>query len=63
MTRAQLFAALLIVLDIAAACVYGFDGDARRCIDWLAALVLTVVETFYLRLRSRWRFRCSSWSC
>jgi len=46
MTRAQLFPAALIVLDVGAAAVYAVDGDARRAIYWLAAAVLTVVVTF-----------------
>lgn len=46
MTRAQLFPALLILLDVAAAVVYAVDADARRCVYWLAAAVLTTVVTF-----------------
>jgi hypothetical protein len=45
-TRAQVFPALLIVLDVAAALVYALDADARRAIYWLAAAVLTAVVTF-----------------
>ena len=45
MTRAQIFQATLIVLDIAAATVYALEADARRCIYWLAA-ALTSVVTF-----------------
>ena len=45
MTRAQAFPALLILLDLAAAVVYAIDGDARRCIYWLAAAVLTRTGT------------------
>jgi hypothetical protein len=46
MTRAQVFPALLIALDLGAAVVYGAAGDARRCVYWLAAAVLTTVVTF-----------------
>lgn len=46
MTRATVFPALLIVLDVGAAVVYALDGDIRRAIYWLAAAVLTVVVTF-----------------
>lgn len=46
MTRAQVFPALLIGLDVCAAAVYGLDGDARRSIYWLAAAVLTAAVTF-----------------
>jgi len=45
-TRAQLFPAVLIALDIGAAVVYGVEGDWRRTIYWTAAAVLTVVVTF-----------------
>jgi hypothetical protein len=40
------FPAALIVLDVAAAVVFAVEGDARRCVYWLAAAVLTVVVTF-----------------
>ena len=46
MTRAQLFPAALIVLDVAAAVVYAVDGDVRRVVYWLAAAVLTAAVTF-----------------
>ena len=46
MSRAQVFPALLIVLDVAAAVVYALDADVRRCVYWLAAAVLTAVVTF-----------------
>jgi len=45
-TRAQLLPAVMIVLDVAAAAVYGFDGDARRALYWGAAAVLTAAVTF-----------------
>jgi len=46
MTRAHVFPALLIALDVGAAVVYGLEGDWRRTIYWTAAAVLTVVVTF-----------------
>lgn len=46
MTRAQVFPALLIVLDVAAAVVCAVDADARRAVYWLAAAVLTFTVTF-----------------
>ena len=46
MTRSHVFPALLIVLDVGAAVVYGLEGDWRRTIYWTAAAVLTVVVTF-----------------
>ncbi len=41
-----IFPVILILLDVAAAIVYGFCGDYRRCIYWLAAAVLTAAITF-----------------
>jgi hypothetical protein len=46
MTRAQLFPTALIVLDVAAAVVYGLEADLRRTVYWLAAAVLTAAVTF-----------------
>lgn len=46
MTRMQIFPTALIVLDFAAAFVYGWDGDIRRTIYWIAAGVLTITVTF-----------------
>ena len=40
------FPALLIALDVAAAVVYGVEGDWRRCTYWLAAAWLTAMVTF-----------------
>jgi hypothetical protein len=36
----------LVVLDVGAAVVYAFDGDARRVVHWLAAAILTSAVTF-----------------
>lgn len=41
----RLFPVILIVLDLAAAFVYGLALDWRRCIYWLAAAVLTLCVT------------------
>ena len=41
-----LFPTALIVLDVAAAAVYGAEGDWRRCVYWLAAAVLTAAVTW-----------------
>lgn len=46
MTRAQVFPALLIALDVAAAFFYAMDHDLRRTIYWFAAAVLTAAVTF-----------------
>ena len=46
MTRAHVFPAALIALDIAAAAVYALDGDVRRVVYWLAAAILTAAVTF-----------------
>ncbi len=40
MTRAQLFPATLIVLDLGAAVAYGVEGDWRRAVYWLAPRVV-----------------------
>ena len=40
------FPACLIVLDLAAAIVYGWHGDLRRLVYWVAAAILTVSVTF-----------------
>jgi hypothetical protein len=45
-TRAQVFPATLIVLDLIASAVYALDADVRRSVYWLAAAVLTLVVTF-----------------
>ncbi len=46
MKATYIFPSILIVLDIAAAAVYAYDGDWRRMIYWLAAAVLTAAITF-----------------
>lgn len=42
----RLFPSILIVLDVCAAARWGYDGDWRRAIYWLAAAVLTTTVTF-----------------
>ncbi len=42
----KLFPTILIVLDVAAAAVYGFDGDIRKTVYWIAAAVLTTAVTY-----------------
>jgi hypothetical protein len=37
---------LLIIIDILAAMPYGFAGDWRMCVYWLAAATLTYVVTW-----------------
>lgn len=46
MTRAQVFPAVLIALQVGAGAVYALDGDARRAIYWLAAAVINAAVTF-----------------
>lgn len=47
MTKQQVFPLILIILDIAAAIVYGVvDMDIRKVIYWIAAAVLTITVTF-----------------
>lgn len=42
----KLFPSVLIALDVGASAVYACHGDARRCVYWLAAAVLTATVTF-----------------
>ena len=46
MSRAEIFPAALVLLDLAAAVAYGTEGDWRRAIYWAAAAVLTAVVTW-----------------
>jgi hypothetical protein len=46
MKYTALFPAILIILDLAAAIVWGIDGDWRKAVYWIAAAVLTYVVTF-----------------
>ena len=47
MRKQQIFPLVLIILDIAAAIVYGIvDMDIRKVIYWIAAAVLTITVTF-----------------
>lgn len=47
MSKQQIFPLVLIILDIAAAIVYGIvDMDIRKVIYWIAASVLTITVTF-----------------
>ena len=41
-----IFPILLIVLDLGAAVVCGFQGDVRMVIYWIAAAVLNAAVTF-----------------
>ncbi len=42
----QYLPTLLIVIDIAAASVYMYQGDARKVVYWIAAAVLTAAVTY-----------------
>jgi len=42
----KLFPTILIILDILAAGVYGFEGDWRHAIYWASAAVLTCTVTY-----------------
>ena len=47
MTKQQVFPLILIILDLAAAIVYGVvDMDIRKVIYWIAAAVLSITVTF-----------------
>lgn len=45
MSYGKAFAFILIALNLLAATSYGFDGDVRRCVYWLAAAVLNWTVT------------------
>ncbi len=45
MTRAQIFPAVLILLDLGAAVVYALAADPRRAVYWVAGAVLTLCVT------------------
>ena len=42
----KLFPSILIVLDLCAAAVYGYYGNIRMVIYWVAAAVLTASVTY-----------------
>jgi len=42
----KLFPCVMIGISLAAAARYGFDGDLRRFVYWVAAAVLTASVTF-----------------
>lgn len=46
MDKTKIFPLVLIVLQCGAAGVYGFGGNIRMTIYWLAAAVLNIVVTF-----------------
>lgn len=47
MTKQQIFPLPLILLDLAAAIVYGIvELDIRKVVYWIAAAVLTATVTF-----------------
>jgi hypothetical protein len=47
MNKTQVFPLVLILLDLAAAVVYGIvDMDVRKVVYWVAAAVLTITVTF-----------------
>lgn len=46
MKTEYIFPLLLIILDFGAALAYGFGGDTRKVIYWLAAAVLNIAVTF-----------------
>lgn len=47
MNKTQVFPLVLILLDLAAAFVYGIvDMDVRKVVYWVAAAVLTITVTF-----------------
>jgi len=43
---ARFFPAVLILLSVAASARYGWGGDGRRAVYWIAAAVLQAAVTF-----------------
>lgn len=41
-----MFPGIIMLLNVGSAVVYAMNGDVRRTIYWLAALVLTATVTF-----------------
>ena len=46
MKSQHIFPLLLIALDVGAAIIYGFCGDWRKVVYWIAAAVLNITVTF-----------------
>ena len=46
MKPTQILPTVLILIDIGAAVVYGFNGDIQKAIYWIAAAVVSVTVTF-----------------
>jgi len=44
--KVWIFPSILITFDLLAAVVYGFHGDWRRLVYWIAAATLTATVTF-----------------
>ena len=42
----KIFPTILIALDLCAAGTYGYKGDIRHVIYWVAAAVLTITVTY-----------------
>ena len=42
----KVFPTILMVMQAAAAIPYGLKGDARMCVYWIAAAVLTLAVTW-----------------
>ncbi len=41
-----IFPVTLIILDLGAGLVYGFQGDYKKLIYWIAAAILNITVTF-----------------
>ena len=46
MKKEYIFPLILIALDLGAAAVYGYSGDYKKCVYWIAAAILSVTVTF-----------------
>lgn len=46
MKAKYIFPALLMLLDVGAAVIYGIDGDWKKAVYWIAAAILNAAVTF-----------------
>lgn len=46
MNKQYLFPMLLIIIDFCSSLVYAIDGDWKKAVYWIAAMVLNITVTF-----------------
>ncbi len=45
-TYTRMLPLMLITINLLSSAIYGYNGDWRRCVYWIAAAVLTAMVTF-----------------